>query len=340
MGKKSDLNNCQIASITALLKTGLLTYREIATQCNVSLGSVCSINKKFKNNQKLHNRLQNCGRKRKTSAQDDRTLVRLIKKNPLLTAMQAKNSLKGAGIELSKSTICRRLNSLGCRSMKCRKVQKLTKAMKIKRLVFANQHKEWTIEDWKRVCFSDESIFECRNASNNRVWKVPNHPAPILEKVKHPTKVMVWAMVSDKGTSRLHICEGMMNAIKYRDVLDTRVLPQLKQWFPALDNCVFMQDKAPCHTAKLCMKFLEQKHVTVLDWPGNSPDLNPIENVWGYLKQLLAEHNLTTRHDLINKIIHIWFHDDRIKKMVQNSIMSMPNRIQQVISAKGGHTTY
>ena len=42
---------------------------------------------------------------------------------------------------------------------------------------------------------------------------------------------------------------------------------------------VFMQDNAPCHTAKSVMTFLSEEDVTVLEWPAQSPDMNPIENV-------------------------------------------------------------
>ena len=76
---------------------------------------------------------------------------------------------------------------------------------------------------------------------------------------------------------RRHICESNMNKEQYLDVLKNRLLPQMEEW-RANDVCKFMQDNAPCHTAKFIKKFFEDQHINVLDWPGNSPDLNPIEN--------------------------------------------------------------
>ena len=54
------------------------------------------------------------------------------------------------------------------------------------------------------------------------------------------------------------------------------------------NTIIFMQDGAPCHRSKIVKKFLEENHVTTLDWPGNSPDLNPIENLWAKMKDLVA----------------------------------------------------
>ena len=75
---------------------------------------------------------------------------------------------------------------------------------------------------------------------------------------------MVWGMISVKGPSRLHVCEGMMNAAKYIDVLSSRAIPQLKEWCPNGGDFVFMHDGAPCHSAMVVKRYLEASHVPVL----------------------------------------------------------------------------
>ena len=69
-----------------------------------------------------------------------------------------------------------------------------------------------------------------------------------------------------------------MNAQKYVAVLQDHLLPQLREWFEDGD-VIFMQDGAPCHTAKVTIAYLQHEGVKVLKWPGNSPDLNPIETL-------------------------------------------------------------
>src|SRR5271155_4385015 len=92
--------------------------------------------------------------------------------------------------------------------------------------------------------------------------------------VKHPTSVMVWSCNSNKGTGRLYVVQGMMKQDQYKSVLQDRLIPQLREWFPDGEAVTFMQDGAPCHTAKSVTAFLASENIPLLKWPGNSPDMN------------------------------------------------------------------
>ena len=158
---------------------------------------------------------------------------------------------------------------------------RLTAAMRKKCLQWARDHSDWTVEDWSKVseryipkatasefvffqvCFSDESYFECHDACQPKVWHKIGPPKPTMLTVKHPTKVMIWSVISANGVGRLQIVEGMMNSQKYINILQDHLLPQLNQWYPEGD-AIFMQDRATCHTSKASMKFLEDNGVTVL----------------------------------------------------------------------------
>ena len=68
---------------------------------------------------------------------------------------------------------------------------------------------------------------------------------------------------------------------------------------------MFMQDSAPCHYSKLVFDFSYEKEYKALDWPDNSLDLNPIENLWTILKDKVADEQLTNAKDLETSIKHI-----------------------------------
>lgn len=194
-----------------------------------------------------------------------------------------------------------------------------------------------------QVCFSDESSFEILAKKSQFVRRRPGekyHPDCIVPTVKHPTKVMIWSVISGKGTGRLYVVQGTMRQDQYKEVLQRRLLPQLRDWFPNGESFVFMQDGAPCHTARSVKAFLQQENVPLLPWPGNSPDMNPIENVWELIKREVAKDNITTKNQLIEKIIHVWNHHPQMQEAVQSCIDSMPRRIQALITAKGGMTKY
>ena len=159
--------------------------------------------------------------------------------------------------------------------------------------------------------------------------------------VKHPVSVMIWSIISTHGPGAIYVVDGTMNSQQYcNEVISKHLIPQLRSWFPKSKNYIFMQDIAPCHTSKFTTEFLKRKCISVLPWPGNSPDLNPIENVWKMLKDKIATCHLTSKVELVNKIKDIWFHDTDVKRTIKNCTESMPRRIEAVINNKEDATKY
>lgn len=103
---------------------------------------------------------------------------------------------------------------------------------------------------------------------------------------------------------------------------------------------IFQQDLAACHTSHKVKNFMAKNKLKVLEWPGNSPDLNPIENLWSVIKNRLGKMDCTTKTKLIEAIIHVWYRDPEIQENCQNLVDSMPNRIREVLKNKGGHISY
>lgn len=195
---------------------------------------------------------------------------------------------------------------------------------------------------WLQVCFSDESIFQICDVSSQFVRRRPSeafHPDCIQQTVKHPTSIMVWSVMSVHGPGRLYIVEKTMRQDQYKKVLERRLLTQVRDWYPD-GEFIFMHDGAPCHQAKSIKDYLMGQEISVLPWPGNSPDMNPIENLWAIVKRKLRKTKITTKHQLIETLIRVWHRDEEIKTTCQNLIKSMPDRIKMLIKNKGYHTKY
>ncbi|GFW81268.1 putative transposase like protein [Trichonephila clavipes] len=92
--------------------------------------------------------------------------------------------------------------------------------------------------------------------------------------------------------------------------------------------------------ARSIKAFLAEQNIPLLDWPGNSPDMNPIENIWELMKREVAKDVITNKTQLLERIIHVCNHHPQMQETVQSCIDSMPRRIEALIAAKGGSTKY
>ena len=100
----------------------------------------------------------------------------------------------------------------------------------------------------------------------------------------------------------------------------------------------FQHDNDPKHTSRLAKKFLENRVPAVIEWPSNSPDLNPIENLWGIIKRNVEERKPKNLKELEMFMIEEW---DRIpQEIYKNLIASMPARCEQIINIQGERINY
>ncbi len=120
-----------------------------------------------------------------------------------------------------------------------------------------------------------------------------------------------------------------MNAAKYRDILDENLL-QSAQDFRLGRRFTFQQDNDPKHTAKITKEWLHNNSVTVLEWPSQSPDLNPIEHLWRDLKMAVHQRLPSNLTELERICKEEW---QRIPKFrCEKLVASFPKRLMAVLN--------
>ena len=131
-----------------------------------------------------------------------------------------------------------------------------------------------------------------------------------------------------------------MNADQYCQILNAGVVESYEKLEMVEGERIFQQDNDPKHVSHKATKWFEDNNIQVLVWPAQSPDLNPIEHLWGELKKALKTYSSSPKgvHELWDRVAEQW--NQIPPEACQRLIESMPRRIEAVIRAKGGHTKY
>ncbi len=208
-------------------------------------------------------------------------------------------------------------------------------------LRFSRTYRQWTSNNWMKVLFSDEPTFSQFRSYVRHLRRPTNqryNTRYVIPSVRQAPTTMVWGSFSgtDKGSLCFMPKNTTVNGQKYLSILKDKLLLNME-----LLNCtVFQHDGAPCHLSAVVTNWPKQQDVEVLGpWPGSSPDLNPIENLWVHMKQKVAATNPSSETDLIQAIKRVWT-NEITPECCRNFVHSMPDRIEAVIANKGRHSTY
>ena len=277
------------------------------------------------------------GRPRSTTPRQDSMIIRSVKKDPFKSSTIITKELK---LEVSSSTVRRRLIEAKLYSRRPAKKPLISQKNRKRRLLFAKSHLNWTFNDWKKVLFSDESKFNVVSDGMVRVRRPNNarlEPRYCVKTVKHGGgNVMVWGCFSADGIGPLHEIKGIMTGEVYKEIMKDVMLPHADICMP--QDWIFQQDNDPKHTSKVVKKWFQENNVEVLDWPAQSPDINPIENLWEIVDQQIDRSNIHGKAQLFQEITRAW--EAISLDVIVRLIESMPRRCQAVINSKGFATKY
>jgi len=210
------------------------------------------------------------------------------------------------------------------------------------------------------VLFTDESIVELYPKPNPQNMRIRTSNPAMRTPIgvpKNSLKIMVAGGLSANGLTELHVVDsGATVTAKYyqeqilpfyfatQPIIRQESTPTQAQrtLFDGSSDVVFMQDGAPAHTAKTTLAILHGRFANVWSkglWPGNSPDLNPIEHLWTILQDsVFIQPRPRTRPELIERVQEAWnsISPDLMKKLVY----SFPRRILECLDKRGSHTQY
>lgn len=208
---------------------------------------------------------------------------------------------------------------------------KLHSVHKAERVDWCEEHKHWTVGMWKRCIFCDEKIFRAGKGPRALRYKIGDRPIQGVS--RYSKQIHVWWAIHATQEFPVIPITGNLNSESYQKVLAKAFRNRYKS------DMIFVQDNARPHSAKATTDWLTKNGVNwVKDFPPYSPDLNPIENLWGIADYFFRLSELKSNSCIQNLVKRELLSVGR--KHIVKLISSMPKRISKVIAAEGATIDY
>ncbi|KAL4467285.1 hypothetical protein ABPG72_016879 [Tetrahymena utriculariae] len=321
-------------------KSDRQTAKEVGERFNrtsINHKQVSKIWEKYQQFGNVDNRWSSDGRPRAMNEEETQELLEYCSENRTLTTTELKNDLN---IDASIKTINNVLTQNGYHSYKAPKKLILTQQNIQKRQEFANEYKNWTIDDWLQVIFSDESSFCIINSDGRvKVRRLKNEqflPDTVQAYSQYGAKLMVWGCISRKGVGPLVRITGTLNGDEYLHIIRYR----LKKYYPELftGEMFWQEDNARPHKKQNVQNWFQDRRIEVFNWPPQSPDMSIIEDIWNLIKRRIKGIAYSNVDDLWKDLLNVW--QNITQEEVLNLYEGLPRRIDALLVANGNHTKY
>lgn len=336
------LSKTIVANAIVLLRQGK-SAREVSRTLGISIGSALNIRKGEQENIPP----TKMGHPWKVSMTTRRHVAREYNAGRITTPLEGQRLIQSIeGVHVHARTVDKYLAMEGLKTYVQRKKPMLTKDQKAARYQFAKDHLHWTIDDWKNIMFSDETTISRIGSYGRKFYrKRPGNMRPESNPTKKTMqagggKMMIWGCMTYNGLGDACWLEQGIDSQLYVEVLQDYVITSRDYHGLDPSTFVFQQDNAKVHTANIIKEYFLKSKIAVMNWPSNSPDLNPIELVWAYLKRQLDQYDNEPKSmkELWNRVQDVW---NRIPEdFIHNLYASMPTRMRMVCQRRGAASDY
>lgn len=296
MGRKQNELSNEMRKLIINLHSNGKKMSEIARIVERSHSTVRSVVQIFLRTGRVE-KIQRKGQKPKLTRRHKSHILREIRKNPQKSAVNLAADLKkNFAVIVTPQTVRNYIRKLGFNSRVAARKPFISKLNKSRRVAFAKAYKNYPINFWKRVIWTDECKFNLKMSDGRvKIWREVNTSLSsrnMLPTFKHGGgSVMAWGCFSAAGVGNLHFIDGIMDAKKYIAILKEN-LHEIARKLGLNDRFIFQQDNDPKHTARISQEWILYNCPKYLKTPPQSPDLNPIENLWSIFKKKIKYYNI------------------------------------------------